>query len=51
MTDPQDSNRELLKIINCFSNMIWNALAQIRSFLYTNNKHTEKVIISTAPVK
>lgn len=35
MVDAQDSSRELLEIINSFSNVIWNMLAEIWELFYT----------------
>jgi hypothetical protein len=49
--DPKNSTRELLSLINTFSEIVWYKLNSNKSmaFLYTKDKQAEKEIRETTP--
>jgi hypothetical protein len=51
ISDPQNSTRELLNLINSFSSVAGYKINSNKSmaFLYTNDKWTEKEIRETTP--
>ena len=51
ISDPKNSTRELLNLINCFSELAIYKINSNKSmvFLYTKNKQAEKEISETTP--
>ena len=51
VTDPQNSNRELLNLINKFSKVVGCKINSSKSvaFLYSKDKQAEKEIMDTTP--